>query len=117
MEIAPTDRLSGRVVERHADVGVVTRSEPRDGKPMETVHDILDGYDRPAQAHLLPDRARAIGWALAEAQEGDTVLIAGRGNEEFQLDDGERAILDDRQITRFFLDEMEKHQEPARRIA
>jgi UDP-N-acetylmuramoyl-L-alanyl-D-glutamate--2,6-diaminopimelate ligase len=109
--------LLGRVVEKYADYGVITRSDPRDEKPLETAHDILDGYDRPSQAHLLPDRARAIGWTLSEAQEGDTVLIAGRGNEQFELEGGEQAVLDDRQITRFFLDELDKKEESKRRVA
>jgi UDP-N-acetylmuramoyl-L-alanyl-D-glutamate--2,6-diaminopimelate ligase len=65
----------------------------------------------------MPDRARAIGWALSQAQEGDTVLIAGRGHEQFTLDDGQETTLDDRQVTRFFLDELVREDEPLRRSA
>lgn len=109
--------MLGRIVEKYADLGIITRADPGDDQPLQAAHDILDGYDRPAIARLMPDRARAIGWALSQAREGDTVLIAGRGHEQFTLDDGQETLLDDRQVTRFFLDEMAGENEPVRRSA
>ena len=44
---------------------------------LRTAHEVLDGFDRPAQAHLMPNRARAICWALAQARAGDVILLAG----------------------------------------
>lgn len=98
--------LLGRVVERNADVGVVTRCNPGDEDPLQIAHDIVDGYDRPARAHMVPDRARAIGWALHEAEPGDAVLIAGRGNETHEMVGGRRIDFDDRQVARYFLQEI-----------
>jgi len=71
--------LLGRVVERMAHLGVITNDHPRGQQSLEIVHDILDGYDRPARAHVLPNRAEAICWALSKARPGDAVLIAGKG--------------------------------------
>ncbi len=69
--------LLGRVAERHADVGILTSGEVHYEEPLKIVHDILDGYDRPARAHVIPGRANAIRWALQQAGPRDTVLIAG----------------------------------------
>jgi UDP-N-acetylmuramoyl-L-alanyl-D-glutamate--2,6-diaminopimelate ligase len=44
---------------------------------MQTIHDILDGYDRPARAHVIPGRKHAIRWTLEQARTGDAVVIAG----------------------------------------
>jgi UDP-N-acetylmuramoyl-L-alanyl-D-glutamate--2,6-diaminopimelate ligase len=67
----------GRTVERLADRCVVTSDIAHDPEPLRASHDLLDGFERPAQAHLLPDRVRAICWALSQAEPGDAVLIAG----------------------------------------
>src|SRR5262249_3290902 len=70
--------LLGRAVERCADLGIITTDRPGDEPPHEIAHDIIDGYSRAAKAHPLPDRARAIEYALSQAGPGDTVLIAGK---------------------------------------
>ena len=49
---------------------------------------MLDGYERPARAHVIPDRNQAISWLLGEAREGDSVLIAGGDRTEGVVDQG-----------------------------
>lgn len=98
--------LLGRTVERMADIGIITNNNPGAEEPLQIAHDILDGMDRPAQSHLIPDRARAIGWALGNARKGDTVLISGRGHEKEHYVGDRREEFDDRQVARFFLHEM-----------
>ena len=71
--------MMGRVVERAADLGVLTGGYIPQAQPLQALHDVLDGYDRPARAHLIPTRAHAIQWALEQAKSGDSVLIAGEG--------------------------------------
>jgi UDP-N-acetylmuramoyl-L-alanyl-D-glutamate--2,6-diaminopimelate ligase len=90
--------LLGRAVERYADWGVITSDNPRRESPLRIAHDILDGYRCPASAHLLPDRNEAIRYALNKARAGDTVLIAGKGTESFQLVRGKRLAWNDREI-------------------
>jgi len=68
--------LLGRVLERGADLGVITGGRA-ETEPLQTVHDILDGYERPARAHVIPSRDQAIRWLLGRARPGDSVLIAG----------------------------------------
>lgn len=78
-EHLPADErpMLGRVLEKASDLGVLTSTYVAPDQPLRQIHDILDGYDRPARAHVMPGRENAIAWALAEAQTGDTVLIAG----------------------------------------
>jgi UDP-N-acetylmuramyl-tripeptide synthetase len=100
----PGDRpLLGRVVERVADVGVITRNGPGDEEPLQIAHEVLDGYDRPALAHLIPDRAKAIGWVIGQARPKDVILIAGRGDEMQENVGGRWIDFDDRQVARYFL--------------
>lgn len=99
--------LLGRAAERLADASIITRNDPRNEDPLQIAHDVLDGYDRPAQAHLIPDRARAIAWAVMTARPGDTVLIAGRGDEKQEIVDGRRLAFDDRTMVRAILAELE----------
>ncbi len=66
----------GRVLERMADHSVLTSSRLNRKLSLKTAHEVLDGFDRPAQAHLMPHRSRAICWTLSQAKAGDVVLVA-----------------------------------------
>jgi len=71
----------GRIAERGADLVVVTGRTTTQGEiDYEPIHQVLDGMKRPGRAQVMPDRIRAIEWALAQAGPGDTVLIAGAGH-------------------------------------
>jgi len=93
----------GTVVERGADVGIITANNPRHHEPLQIAHDVLDGYDRPGSAHVMPGRQRAIEWALGNAGRGDAVLIAGKGAETFQMVGGKKQTFDDREVARAWL--------------
>ncbi|MDP6447529.1 MAG: UDP-N-acetylmuramyl-tripeptide synthetase, partial [Pirellulaceae bacterium] len=75
----------GRAAERYADTTIITGHNPRHEEPLQIVHDILDGYDDPARAHAIPNRQRAIEFALSRARSGDAVIIAGKGHEDWQI--------------------------------
>ncbi len=95
--------LLGRVAERYADVIVITSDNPGHEKPLQIAHDILDGCRRPGAPYVVPDRAKAIQWAVREAVAGDTVLIAGKGCDNGQRI-GERVHpFDDREAARYCL--------------
>jgi UDP-N-acetylmuramoyl-L-alanyl-D-glutamate--2,6-diaminopimelate ligase len=72
--------LAGRVLERGAHLAVITSDEPGEKRPLQTAHDVLDGFTQPARPQIVPGRTAAIEFALHEARPGDTVLIAGRGD-------------------------------------
>jgi UDP-N-acetylmuramoyl-L-alanyl-D-glutamate--2,6-diaminopimelate ligase len=118
----PAERpLLGRVVERNAHLGIIANHNPGREQPLQLAHDILDGYERPARAHLLPDRAEAIRWALGEARAGDAVLISGKGDQCYQRIGDDEHYFDDREVARDWLQEVGAEldytqEEPAPRI-
>ncbi|MCA9119109.1 MAG: UDP-N-acetylmuramoyl-L-alanyl-D-glutamate--2,6-diaminopimelate ligase [Planctomycetaceae bacterium] len=95
--------MMGRVVERAADLGILTGAHVPHAQPLQILHDVLDGYDRPARAHLIPTRAQAIQWALEQAKPGDCVLIAGEGRSGIVSHRGKAGTLADYEIARSWL--------------
>jgi len=76
--------LMGGIVARLADVAVVTSDNPRTEDPERILADIVVGMD-PAPAVVEVDRRVAIQAAIALAQPGDGVVIAGKGHEDYQI--------------------------------
>jgi len=87
----------GAVVGRLADVAVVTSDNPRTENPTAIIDDILPGLEGhpDCETYVEPDRKRAIRDAIAMAEAGDTVLIAGKGHEDYQILGHERIHFDD----------------------
>jgi len=86
----------GEIAERLADEVYVTDDNPRGEDPQRIVGMILEGMRDPGRARVLRDRAAAIAEALDGAGEGDVVVIAGKGHEDYQLVGGERRAFSDR---------------------
>jgi UDP-N-acetylmuramoyl-L-alanyl-D-glutamate--2,6-diaminopimelate ligase len=70
---------------------------------MSILIDILKGYSDAEHAELNPDRGEAISHALQAARPGDCVLIAGRGDERFQVVGDEAIEFDDREVAKEWL--------------
>jgi UDP-N-acetylmuramoyl-L-alanyl-D-glutamate--2,6-diaminopimelate ligase len=91
----------GRIAALGADEIVITDDNPRQEDPDRIAQAILRGAaaaDAAGRTRIVHDRAAAIGWALARAQAGDVVLVAGRGHEAWQLIGGERRAFSDARI-------------------
>lgn len=84
--------------EQYADRVYVTTDNPRFESPVAIVEDVLGGFTRHNDVVIELDRARAIQEALAFADEYDTVLIAGKGNEDYQDIEGEQVPYSDRHV-------------------
>jgi UDP-N-acetylmuramoyl-L-alanyl-D-glutamate--2,6-diaminopimelate ligase len=90
--------LMGEVATRLADNVVITSDNPRSEKPEAIIEEILEGAGRGAEVE--PDRALAIGHALEAAQDGDVVVIAGKGHEPGQEFHDRTIPFDDRVVAR-----------------
>jgi UDP-N-acetylmuramoyl-L-alanyl-D-glutamate--2,6-diaminopimelate ligase len=85
--------LMGQAAARGADEVWVTSDNPRNEDPRHIINDILAGTS--GKPHVEPDRARAIFEAIGGAHQGDVVLIAGKGHEDYQEIAGERQPFSD----------------------
>jgi UDP-N-acetylmuramoyl-L-alanyl-D-glutamate--2,6-diaminopimelate ligase len=88
----------GGIAEQLADEIVITDDNPRSEDGVAIVADILGGLQDPGRARVERDRAAAIRQALAAAQSGDVVLVAGKGHEEFQIVGQEHRPFSDRML-------------------
>jgi len=85
--------LMGQAAARGADEVWVTSDNPRNEDPRHIIDDILAGTS--GKPRIEPDRARAIFEAIGGAHQGDVVLIAGKGHEDYQEIAGERLPFSD----------------------
>jgi UDP-N-acetylmuramoyl-L-alanyl-D-glutamate--2,6-diaminopimelate ligase len=76
--------LLGRVLEKLAAVAIITGESGKADKSLATAHDVLDGYERPGKAHIIPSRDKAIRWAIETAQPGDTIVVCGAGHRSWR---------------------------------
>ncbi len=83
-----------------ADRIVLTSDNPRSEDPAAIAAAIREGLPGHAGVSLELDRARAIRSAIADASEGDVVVIAGKGHETTQTIGGETRPFSDRDIAR-----------------
>ena len=69
-----------------ADHAVVTSDNPRTEDPGAIIDDILAGMTEGAGRYdVQPDRRAAIAHAISLAKPGDSILVAGKGHEDYQL--------------------------------
>lgn len=102
--------LMGAAAATLADLAILTNDNPRSEDPDEILAAMLAGV--PAQlrgagddrVRVEPDRAAAIAAAVAEAGPQDAVVVAGKGHESGQEQDGVVTPFDDRLVLRAALD-------------
>ncbi len=95
----------GAACARLADTAILTSDNPRSEDPLAILATMLAGAaEVPAheRGHVTvePDRAAAIAAAVAVAEPGDTVLVAGKGHEQGQDIAGVVRPFDDREVLR-----------------
>lgn len=90
--------MMGEIAERLADIVVVTDDNPRHESGDAIIADILEGMR--ASPQIIRDRRAAIAAAIRGACEGDIVLIAGKGHEDYQQVGDERFPYSDREAIR-----------------
>jgi UDP-N-acetylmuramoyl-L-alanyl-D-glutamate--2,6-diaminopimelate ligase len=104
--------LMGAIAARLSDLAVVTSDNPRTEPPEQIIDQILTGlravsgnrYTSEALGHgfnergyaVEPDRRKAIALAVRASRPGDTILIAGKGHESYQIIGKDKLPFDDR---------------------
>ncbi len=82
-----------------SDKVVLTSDNPRFEEPQDILNDMIDGLteEQRAVALSIVDRREAIKTACALAKEGDVVLVAGKGHEDYQEVKGVKHHFDDKE--------------------
>ena len=91
--------IMGRIAAKGADLAIVTSDNPRTEDPDAIIDDVEAGMDSVAHVRIA-DRLAAIHAALAEARPDDTILLAGKGHETYQVLGTVKVPFDEREIVR-----------------
>ncbi|HTR60162.1 MAG TPA: UDP-N-acetylmuramoyl-L-alanyl-D-glutamate--2,6-diaminopimelate ligase [Candidatus Binataceae bacterium] len=105
--------VMGEIAARLSDIPIVTSDNPRTEKPLAIISEIEEGLKKAGRVRgkkassigagdylVEPDRRAAIFAALQVAVAGDTVLVAGKGHENYQLLGSDVIHFDDREVVR-----------------
>jgi UDP-N-acetylmuramoyl-L-alanyl-D-glutamate--2,6-diaminopimelate ligase len=105
--------IMGEIVGKLADVPILTSDNPRTEDPLQIIAEVEEGLAATSLTRIEtgvagveagyliePDRRCAIAKALKIAAQGDILLIAGKGHEDYQLVGGRRVEFDDRVVVR-----------------
>lgn len=109
----------GGIATRLSDITIITSDNPREEDPIEIIKDIETGIDGAERLEangnpvgrsymVIPDRSDAIERAIGLARREDTVLIAGKGHEDYQIIGTERLPFDDIDTVRTVIDGLKR---------
>ena len=88
----------GEVSGKYADLSILTEDNSRYEDVNDIINDIEVGIKKTDGKYIkIPDRREAIKYAIDNAEEGDIILILGKGHETYQEKNGKRTHFDDRE--------------------
>ena len=91
--------LMGEIASTLSDFCIVTSDNPRTEPPMDIIADVISGVKGDSFI-AEKNRPKAIYLALDMAEEGDIVLLAGKGHETYQILGNDKIHMDEREIVR-----------------
>ena len=89
----------GEIAVRLADIAIATSDNPRTEDPERILDDVEAGMTE-KQHYRIADRQAAIAQALELARQGDTILLAGKGHETYQVIGTTKEPFDEREVVR-----------------
>ena len=99
--------LMGAQAVKLSDIAIVTSDNPRSEDTLQIVREVEVGIEsvgvKKGAHRVIPDRREAIKRAIDEARPGDTVVIAGKGHERYQIIGDKVIPFDDREVARQFI--------------
>ena len=89
--------VMGEIAGRLSDFSIITSDNPRTEKPEAIVEQIVEGMQKTDGKYtVIVDRREAIGYALDHAKPGDVIILAGKGQETYQIIGKEKVDFDER---------------------
>ena len=99
--------LMGETAGKYADFSIITSDNPRSEDPASIVADLEAGLKPTGGKYVvIVDRREAIHWAIAHAQPGDVIILAGKGHETYQILKDRTIHFDEREVVREALAEL-----------
>jgi UDP-N-acetylmuramoyl-L-alanyl-D-glutamate--2,6-diaminopimelate ligase len=99
--------LMGSAAERLSDFSIITSDNPRSENPSSIIGEIERGFREAGGKKdsylMIENREEAIRKGIEMARKGDTVLIAGKGHETYQIVGSEIRDFDDKKVVKKFL--------------
>lgn len=86
-----------RASEIYSDIIIVTSDNPRKEDPLAIIKDIEKGFSSKSSYEVVVDRREAIRYAYELSEEGDIILVAGKGHENYQILKNKTIHFDDRE--------------------
>ena len=91
----------GEISGRMSDLSVITEDNSRNEDVMDIIEDIKTGLAKTDGKYVvIPDRTEAIKYCIENAQDGDIIVLAGKGHEDYQEKNGVRIHYDEREVVR-----------------
>ena len=91
----------GEISGRMSDLSVITEDNSRNEDVMDIIADIKTGLAKTEGKYVvIPDRTEAIRYCIENAQDGDIIVLAGKGHEDYQEKNGIRIHYDEREVVR-----------------
>lgn len=90
--------LMGKIASEMADFFVVTSDNSRSESASDIISDIVSGIGSDGHYTVIEDREKAIEYTIMNARDGDIILLAGKGHEEYQIDKNGKRGFSERQI-------------------
>ncbi len=104
--------VMGRIASELSDYVIVTSDNPRTEDPMDIIGDILPGLEQGSTPYtVICDRIEAIRWAIEHHEEGDLILLCGKGHEDYQIIGHEKIHMDEREIVAEILRERKERND------
>jgi UDP-N-acetylmuramoyl-L-alanyl-D-glutamate--2,6-diaminopimelate ligase len=100
--------LMGKIAAQLADYTIITSDNPRSEEPEEIIKEIEKGYlssSKKTPYEKIVERREAIKKAIWLAEKGDTVVIAGKGHERYQIFKDKKVHFDDFEVAKDILKE------------
>ena len=99
----------GEVSGNIADLTIITSDNPRFEEPQAIIDDIKTGINKTSGKYVeIIDRKEAIAYAIANAKKGDVIVLAGKGHEDYQEIKGVKYPMDERDLIKEVLLEMNR---------
>jgi len=91
--------IMGEIATSLADYVIITSDNPRTEVPADIIADILEGVKAPKGRYkVIEDRRDAIAYSIDNHQEGDLIILAGKGHETYQIIGKTKYHMDEREI-------------------